>query len=86
MAEETLAQNFAEAKDDEFDHEMRIVDRVMAGVHPDELPDDVNPSSVAYFLWRELIQVLFLCGYTSEELVSDVRESALHDAETEGNA
>jgi hypothetical protein len=76
--------------DDEEDaareHALAIADRVIESIEPDELPSDVDPGTVAYFLWRRLTEIMFSVGYTADELIEDVRTAQLEEAEPEGSA
>lgn len=86
MAEQPVAQECADEEDDALDHEDRIIDRVMESIAPDELPCDIDPVGVAYGLWLRLTHILLICGFTGDELVSDVREEQLSEAEPDGSA
>ena len=86
MAEHVVSSSNDDEEDIDFEHEERIVDRVLDNIAPNELPCDVDALSVAYFLWLRLTAILLACDHSVEKLVSDVREEALVDAEPEGNA
>jgi len=86
MAEPHVSHDDDEQEDDEFEHESRIVDRVLDSIAPNELPPDVDAASVAYGLWLQLTTILFICGYTADELIEDVRTAQLEEAEPEGSA
>lgn len=86
MAEEPITHDDEELEDAQIDHEARIADRIIESIMPDELPCDVDPAGVAYSIWLRLTDILFMCGYTADELIDNVRNVQLHEAEPEGSA
>lgn len=86
MAMKTLPQDDSVVEDGDFDHEIRIAERVLSGIYPSELPDDVDAAGVAYFIWARLTSALLVCGWNQNDLLQQVRDITLEDAESEGNA
>ena len=69
-------------------------------IAPKELPCDVDPAAVAFFLWDQLTDSLVFCGWSKEDLLKEVSQTVdealtekaaldqedLADAQPQGNA
>lgn len=82
-----LAKKEAAMSDAQMDAEIErsheFADEVMGRLF-DEVPDDCDLPSVAYGLFRQLVDFLALAGWTAEELKADIdRDVAMADVEGE---
>lgn len=86
MAEQPIAHETEESEESNLDHEARIVERILDSIAPGELPCDVDSEAVAHLLWLNLTTILFVCGFTADDLIADIRTEQLIGTEPEGSA
>jgi hypothetical protein len=79
--ETTIPASDTEQDEKAWDHECEIVERILSGIWPSELPPDVRPSNVAYLLWDHLTEMLTWFGFTADELAECARLTAKEEIE-----
>jgi hypothetical protein len=81
MPDETIPASDTEQDKRAWDHEFEIVQRILDGIWPSELPPDVRPSNVAYLLWDHLTEMLTWFGFSADELAECARLTAKEEIE-----